>query len=679
MLKRRPLAVFALFYFLTTLLASLFTANGYISAESCVIFGAFAAVISALTAAFSKRITPAFTAAVSCAAALLIFAVSLKSDTLELKTLNISDKVYSVSGTVCDNLFTDTGQILTIELKTLDGVKTDIKTPIKLYVSDVQPIKIGSGITAELSFKEMEEKTITLYSRRAGIYAESEGEIKYSPSDNLSPYLKLMTLRQELSFSLKSVLGSDIGGILNKAIFGYGDISGTKAYKSFYESGIGHVLAVSGLHVSIVCAALMFLLLKLGLNRNIANVISIWACIFYVMLVGAPYSAVRAGIMSVIFFSSLLLGRAYDSLISLSVSVILILVFSPYAVLNYGFLYSVGCTLAIILFSSKISNVLKSLKALKPILKYRVTGYFVSAFAVTLSANTAIILFSALGMGKFPILSIPINVISSVFIAPIISLGLMCAVCASLGGIFTYIAYASGLFCSVGVKFLTLLSQIGWNLREFSISFDTFPMKAALIVSVSLILILFYKNNAKNKRIAVFSVFVIMLITLYLRVMFYKDNVVINKVMTSQSESVLISSGKEDILFAVCYDGDDVRKTVELLEKSSDGVCDILIYPYIDDESAAYVKKLCSEIYPDTLISSEDITYDKSLKVYCGNVSTDVFSDNILTISMADDGAVISFKNGAEVNLSTEKKTTVSYNEKTFNIVSDREVFTVKR
>lgn len=67
----------------------------------------------------------------------------------------------------------------------------------------------------------------------------------------------------------------------------------------FASAGLAHVLAIAGLHVAIITAAIALALEAFGVAKRRASIITIGAVVFYVALIGAPVPAVRAAIMAV--------------------------------------------------------------------------------------------------------------------------------------------------------------------------------------------------------------------------------------------------------------------------------------------------------------------------------------------------------------------------------------------
>jgi len=123
-----------------------------------------------------------------------------------------------------------------------------------------------------------------------------------------------------------------------------GDLSGMdrQAYANIRESGIAHVLAVSGMHVVFLTSMLAFLL---GRNRR-AALFSIPIIYLFTLMTGANPSVIRAAVMQTFLLAAPLFSRESDGVTSLSASLFFILLFNPLAIasinLQLSFLAVVG-------------------------------------------------------------------------------------------------------------------------------------------------------------------------------------------------------------------------------------------------------------------------------------------------------------------------------------------------
>ena len=112
-------------------------------------------------------------------------------------------------------------------------------------------------------------------------------------------------------------------------------------------SGASHVLALSGLHLSIIYMVLSLLVVgrRFRFITQVLAVLGIWA---FVLLVGMPTSVVRAAVMISTFALLSLIGRNRASLNALALAALIILTVSPYSLYDVGFQLSFAAVLAIV-------------------------------------------------------------------------------------------------------------------------------------------------------------------------------------------------------------------------------------------------------------------------------------------------------------------------------------------
>ena len=153
----------------------------------------------------------------------------------------------------------------------------------------------------------------------------------------------------------------------------------------FKVSGISHIVAVSGLHMSILFGLLAFVTWK---RRWLLAVFGIPSIVLFMMLAGFTPSVTRAGIMMILMILSLVFKREYDPPTALAFSVVSMLAVNPLVAASVGFQLSVGSVAGIFLFMGKISGWIlewipqsekKWLKALR--------SWFAVSISVTLSAQ----------------------------------------------------------------------------------------------------------------------------------------------------------------------------------------------------------------------------------------------------------------------------------------------------
>lgn len=158
-------------------------------------------------------------------------------------------------------------------------------------------------------------------------------------------------------------------------------------YDDFRDTGLAHLVAVSGSNVSLV-GALAFLVLAPLFGRRWAIAPAAVFIVSYVLVAGMSASVVRAGIMAIVFLGGAALGRQQSGLAALGLAAILMTGIQPGAAQDIGFQLSLAATAGLIVFGPWIRHLLDVLLGAVR-LRSAVPGLVVQAAALTLSATVA--------------------------------------------------------------------------------------------------------------------------------------------------------------------------------------------------------------------------------------------------------------------------------------------------
>ncbi len=207
----------------------------------------------------------------------------------------------------------------------------------------------------------------------------------------------------------------------------------TYDYSLFKASGLSHLLAISGLHISLIAFGVHSLLSLFISNRKIKSMVSVVVAVAYGALVGFTPSVLRAVVMfSVVMLLEMLLRRA-DSITSLFLSLMLLLIINPYSICSVGMQLSYLCSLGILL----IQPILVELK-------------MYCSFAAEESENIVRRLFKIIPVMVTPLL---IAFASSVFSFPVL--------CMSFDTV-TYIAPLTNILLVPLFSYATVFSVVGY-------------------------------------------------------------------------------------------------------------------------------------------------------------------------------------------------------------------------
>ena len=251
--------------------------------------------------------------------------------------------------------------------------------------------------------------------------------------------------------------------ILNSILLGYYSQIPRDLYQAFANTGTLHVFAISGSHVVIFAGAVIFMLAAAGLSR-------MWWILFlgpllvlYIAMTGLQPSAIRAGIMGVIYWSAPLIGRKSDIYTTLAASAILILGFDPGDLLNIGFILSYVAVLGLVLFCPVFMAPLHRCFQHDP-LKLEpdppwqenlraVWLMFADMFSVSLAAWLVTAPLTILFFGNFALIGLPANLL----VVPLSSLVIITGVLSlTLGSCFLFLA---DLFNHANLALIILMTE----------------------------------------------------------------------------------------------------------------------------------------------------------------------------------------------------------------------------
>ena len=230
-----------------------------------------------------------------------------------------------------------------------------------------------------------------------------------------------VSVNEFCSGRLSTLLSGGALGIA-KAIF-LGDKSGLPRsfLRDFRRIGLSHMLAVSGLHLSVLLGGIYRILKRLYVSLKARTVIIILICLFYMGLTGAPPSIVRSGIMFIILSLAELSFRFNDPVTSLFTAGALMILFNPSAIFDTGFLLSFTATFGILAVSPKIQKYREKSIEKRGAFIRSLYDHILSPAVITFSAVAFTLPVSVAFFGSIYILSPLTNFLFS----PVISISLL--------------------------------------------------------------------------------------------------------------------------------------------------------------------------------------------------------------------------------------------------------------
>ena len=179
----------------------------------------------------------------------------------------------------------------------------------------------------------------------------------YQGSFEMKVYAKILEFKQKLKESIKQNLSPPYSSILGAIILGDKSRFSEELKNKLNITGLRHITCISGMHIIILSGILMGLGIALGFWRGQAFYFTLVLLIVYIIMIGAPPSAVRAGIMAGLLLFAQKIGRFRAANRALVFAAVLMLAINPFLLKNdVGFPLSFLATLGIIYFLPFFQN-----------------------------------------------------------------------------------------------------------------------------------------------------------------------------------------------------------------------------------------------------------------------------------------------------------------------------------
>lgn len=176
--------------------------------------------------------------------------------------------------------------------------------------------------------------------------------------------------RDQLYHNLEQALPQEESGIVAAMILGEKSALDAEVKMRYQQMGISHILAISGLHISLLGAGVFYCLRRFVLPMKIAAGVTVVLLLFYGELTGFSVSATRAIGMMIIMLFARFLGRPYDVFCSLAFCCLGQLLLFPTQLFQCGFLLSYGTVFGISFFLIPLQKQLKKKRVARFLLSY---------------------------------------------------------------------------------------------------------------------------------------------------------------------------------------------------------------------------------------------------------------------------------------------------------------------
>lgn len=364
---------------------------------------------------------------------------------------------------------------------------------ILVYLTDEADYPVGADLSLSGTIYPIETPTnpgqfdSRLYYEGQGVACTVYAEKAQILEVHSAPVRENLTrLRERMEQVYEEIFDEQESGIMKAMILGQKGSLDKEMKELYQRNGIAHLLAISGLHISLIGMGCYRILRKLTGTIWTSGIPVMGLLAAYGWMSGASVSALRAVFMCVLMMTADLIGRTYDMMTALGTAGILLLVATPLNSHQSSFLLSFGAVLAI--------------GMLIPLWKlyFPRQGKLLSSISVSLSVTAVTFPVLLMSFGEYPLYSTFLNLLVIPFMSILMVCGLLCGVTGLFwlagAGIFAIPCHwILKLYEWVGNACLTLPGAILWT---GSPSVWKLPVYY-LVLAVSVFLL--YREKRKKK------------------------------------------------------------------------------------------------------------------------------------------------------------------------------------
>lgn len=431
--------------------------------------------------------------------------------------------------------------------------------------------------------------------------------------DNLN-YFEQNILYPAKEYALNNIdkqLSGDRAAYLKGLVTGERSDISREMREAFINTGVMHLIAVSGLNVAYIIITITLLLTLFRVPEKYRVFVMIPVLIFYCLFTGAPASIVRATIMGILFLISISIQRKTNFFNIVGISALIILMYDPKQLFDPGFVLSYSAVISMVFFYNRFEKLLKEkFEELQRSGRQHIRIILVM-FLTTLAAQIGTLPITAMYFGKISIISLFANLV----VVPFANLALAIGFFQILTGIFS--DYMSSVIAEANNLLLT--AQLGFI--EWCASFDFayvdffgFNIYNIIIYFTCLILII---TSIRNNIVFRIALCILLIISVPLVNFKFKDETKVTiidvghgnctLIQTSNGKNILIDAGIRTRTF-----NSSERTIISFLKRSGVNKIDLFIISN-DKNSQGGAAHLIRNFDIGKIIQGKGITEDYTI------------------------------------------------------------------
>ncbi len=283
------------------------------------------------------------------------------------------------------------------------------RVKLLLRVFKLEDVAVGDVLRTTVTFDAIDR---SFYAEGVYVSGSTSALEQVALPENTSVLMWLEDFRKSIRSTFNRNLPDELAGYVQALLLGDKSRLTTRIKSAYQVCGLSHLLAVSGLHLSLLCAAFGKILAACRLGRRQSAGLMMALVVAVMAVTGFSASVVRAGCMYLLMLLGRLVLRKGEPLNSLGGALLIMLLGQPFSAGSLSLLLSAGSVAGILLLGPYLQNVI-----CRYVKWYGLVGkalrYVAQMLAMTLSAVLTSLPALILVYGEVSWLSVPANLFIS--------------------------------------------------------------------------------------------------------------------------------------------------------------------------------------------------------------------------------------------------------------------------
>ena len=480
---------------------------------------------------------------------------------------------------------------------------------LRAYLDEVQSLEPGDQVqgTFRIRVTTPDGAEDATYHPGKGIFllAYQRGDVTTSTPEERPNWTLSAQFRARMVRLLEELLPSDVVGFAKALLLG--DTTGLdyRTDTALKVSGIRHVVAVSGLHISILFGLISTLTFR---KRYLTALLGLPVLVFFAAVAGFTPSVTRACIMMGLMILATLLEKEYDGPTALAFAVLVLLVANPLAITSVSLQLSAASVAGIFLFRERLHNWTLPFfgKLKKGTAKKALVTWLVGSVSISLSAMSLTTPLCAAYFGMVSLIG-PVTNLLTLWIISLVFYGLM-ALCL-LGLVWSAGGAFFGMLLAWPIRLVLWVSGLLARVPMGAVYTQSAYIVAWLIFAYLLLAVFLWQKN-KYPRILVCCACLGLCLALTLSWLEpLTDECRVTVLDVGQGQSILLQS--QGRTYLVDCGGDREEDTADLIAGTllSQGIrrLDGIILTHYDTDHAGALPYLLTRLDADLLILPDTV------------------------------------------------------------------------